>query len=115
MRQFCLKSTSVALNDANELVITVPNTNFPINNGDILKIKVLQPIPTGYPQNDVYVYVNGVYIQVFTKFHNSVRIEQLATGRIYYMGVGTEIPSLTMLSCIPYSSVAFPAIPVPVA
>lgn len=114
MRQFCLISTSVALNDSNALVITVPNTTMPINNCDILKIKVAQDIPAGFPQNTVYVYVNGVYLPVFTKYHNSVRIEQIKKCRTYYMGVGTEGPSLTMLSCIPQSSIAYAAIPVAV-
>lgn len=112
MRQFCLTSTSVAFNDANALVITVPNTTMPINNCDVFKLRIAQDIPAGFPQNPVYVYVNGVYLQVFTKYHNTLRIEQLKKCRFYYLGFGAEVPSLTMLSCIPQSSVAYAAVPV---
>ena len=89
------------------MVITLPDTDTLVN-GDVVKFVVVNGIDYTNPLGTVSVTVNGTTFPLKTKYGNNVRIEQLKSRKVYIAGVGAETPNLTLLTCIPPSSFAFP-------
>lgn len=109
---FVVKSTSIT-SSGTVTTITVPNTTVAISNCDQIRLCIAQDIPSSNPANTVSLSINGVTIPIWTKYHNNVRTDQLKKCKCYYLGVGTEVPSLTILNCIPKSGYVYSTIPVP--
>lgn len=112
MCETILKSTSVAVSSG-VLTVTFPKTVKAISNCEVLKLVICQTIPTTAPFATVNFVINGTTIPVYTKFHNSVRADQLRSRKVYCCGFATSPISTVILNKIPVSGFAFPKIPVP--
>lgn len=93
-----IKSSGVRYVGGN-LYVDFPNTV--LNNCDIILATIVQDISYTNPMGTVFFVINGVKIEVYTKYHNYARIIQLKKCTPYTLGYGGEIPSLVVLNCLP--------------
>lgn len=106
-----LKSTATTIS-SNNLIITLPNIST-INNGDIIKFCIIQPIDYTNPLGTASITINGTTFPILDKYGNSVRTSQLKTRKVYVVAVGAQTPNVIMLTCIPCSTFTYPTYSTP--
>ena len=94
--------------DGDNITLTLPNTNEPLENRDILKFYITSNVPETNPLGTVSVIVNGTTFQLVTILGNAVRIEQLRSRFVYAIQLGAETPNFTMKTCLPETSFVYP-------
>ena len=92
---------------APNLTITLPNVPL-IVNGDVFSFCIINAIDQTNPTGTVSIVMNGTTFAVKTRYGNDLRIDQLQSRKIYVVGIGTQTPTATMLTCVPESSFSFP-------
>ncbi len=82
-----------------DLYVDFPDTI--LNDYDIVIATIVQDIYHTSPFGRVFFTINDTDIEIYTKYHNHIRITQLKKGFPYTMGYGEEAPSLVVLNCLP--------------
>lgn len=98
---------TAALDGDKNLTITLPNTAI-LHNGDTFRFVITNTVPTTNPLGTTNVVINGTTMPLKTRFGNNVRAEQLVARKLYTVGLGAEGPTLTVVTCLPLSTYAFP-------
>lgn len=99
---------NAALDDDNNLTITLPNT-VTLHNGDTIRFVITNTVPTTNPLGTASLVVNGTTMSLKTRFGNNVRAEQFMARKLYTVGLGAEGPTMVVLTCLPLSTYSFPS------
>lgn len=103
---------ALAVDGAN-ITLTLPDTEEPLTNRDVLRFYITANIPEDNPLGTVSVIVNGTTFPLTTILGNSVRTEQLRSRFVYTIQLGAETPNFAMKTCLPETSFVYPAYAAP--
>ena len=98
--------------DGENITLTLPNTDEPLENRDIIKFYITSNVPETNPLGTVSVIINGTTFPLVTILNNAVRVEQLRSRFVYAIQLGAETPNFTMKTCLPETSFVYPTFPV---
>lgn len=97
------------------ITLTLPDTEEPLTNREILRFYITARIPEDNPLGTVSIIINGTTFPLTTILGNSVRIEQLKSRFVYTVQLGAETPNFTMKTCLPETAFVYPAYAAPEA